>query len=301
LPTRYNKTSGFKTLKRFALILTVCFGSPVICLAQPNVLVGSITVGKNAVFSYKLQFEDSAGKIKGYSVTDLQGPNQTKTAVKGTVNKSKKELVFTETHIISTRTALPPDSFCFVHARLKLAGMQRGKVLKGSFTGYKANGTTVCARGSLVLYSASDVLDKLMNLLPGPDSVVSSLRTRLDSIKRAPARIIELPPGQSFTLEHNTTGALMEVWDDKHIDGDVISVRHNGKTVLNNYTLSGIKKSLTLPLSGTDTITVVALNEGSEPSNTARMNLRVGTDLYPFNAGTTLKEPVYIILRHKDR
>jgi hypothetical protein len=65
--------------------------------------------------------------------------------------------------------------------------------------------------------------------------------------------------------------------------------------------LSGHKKGVTVPLTAADTIAIRAVNEGSEPSNTARINLRVGTDLYPFNAGTTLKEPVYIILRHKDR
>ena len=264
-------------------------------------LVGSIDAGKTARYSYKLQFTDENGSIKGYSLTDIQGPNQTKTAITGTINRSKKELSFRETHIMSTKSASPADSFCFIRAKVKLGGMQKGKVLKGTFTGYKANGTTACAKGTIVLYSASDLLNKLMDIAPGSDTIVQSLRTKLDSIKRAPARIIELPPGQSFTLEHSTTGALLEVWDDKHIDGDIISVSHNGKPVLSNYTLSGIKKSLTLPLSRNDTITVVAITEGSEPSNTARMNLRVGTDLYPFNAGTTLKEPVYIILRHKDK
>lgn len=270
---------------------------------QAYTLVGNLAVNAGQTYSYKLQFTDSGDIIKGYSITDIGGPDQTKSAITGTINTDKKELTFRETNITNTKSAIARDSFCYVHAHLKLAGLKKGKALKGSFTGYRPGGKAQCAKGSITLYSASDILDKLMKLNPSADSLLKPVKEKLTGYDTIPARVIAVTPGNAFNAYYDTPTASMEIWDDQHIDGDIISVKHNGRIILDKYVLTSGHKRIHIKLSGvaTDSIALIAVSEGSEPSNTAMLKLTSGKNVTYLKASSKLNEPVYIILKAKDR
>lgn len=287
---------------RYITLLLCMFYGHLNVLAQEYVLVGSLTVNGAGSYTYKLQFKDSAGVIKGYSITDIGGVNQTKSAITGTINESKKELVFKEVNISNTKSSVARDSFCFVHARLKLAGMKKGKALKGSFTGYRPGGKTQCAKGSIVLYSATDVLDKLMKQNPAADSILKPIKQRLMArdTTHANANVTSINSGSSFETTYTTQTATLELWDDQHIDGDIVSVLHNGQTILAKHSLTAAPKTLNIRLTGqTDTIALVAISEGDEPSNTAMLKLTTGSSIHYLKASSKLNTPTYIILKPK--
>lgn len=69
------------------------------------------------------------------------------------------------------------------------------------------------------------------------------------------------------------------VWDSGAIDGDIISLNVNGQWVLQNYTLTGSKKSISVTLNkaGYSYVALFAHNEGSSPPNTAALSINDGT------------------------
>jgi hypothetical protein len=52
---------------------------------------------------YKVTFTELNGTISGYSITDLGGKYETKTAIKGILNKKNGNISFNETKVISTK------------------------------------------------------------------------------------------------------------------------------------------------------------------------------------------------------
>lgn len=67
----------------------------------------------------------------------------------------------------------------------------------------------------------------------------------------------------------------LRLWDDAEYDGDTVSVLLNDVPVLTAYELPGRKQVLRLDLQpGTNTLLVVAHNEGRVSPNTARCRVR---------------------------
>lgn len=81
------------------------------------------------------------------------------------------------------------------------------------------------------------------------------------------------------TATVNSHIVTFNVWDSGAIDGDIISLNVNGNWVLQQYTLTGTKKpiSVTLNKSGYSYVALFAHNEGSSPPNTAALSLNDGT------------------------
>jgi hypothetical protein len=272
------------------------------------VFLGTAMVNGGSAFGYKLQVTDSLGNLRGYSVTDVMGPNETKTAVRGTVDKKGKHLTFRETRLISTKSAAPTKDFCYIHGRVKLSKLQGMSTLKGSFKGYKEDGKTECGSGQLALVCAQDALDKLLKIA-GDDP----RSNKQDSI--TPATLVtpqanrnyeELPDsevqkieaGTTHTIECGTGSITMEIWDCKNIDGDQMTILQDNMPILNNHTLTRARK--TIPVRQTQQSTVItfrALNEGSEPLNTARVRIVAGENEYYLDATTQLGKDVTLVLK----
>ncbi|MEO8591486.1 MAG: hypothetical protein ABI432_19045 [Flavobacteriales bacterium] len=79
------------------------------------------------------------------------------------------------------------------------------------------------------------------------------------------------------TLPTHRDRITLVFWDNAEYDGDTISVLLNEETVLSHYELTGRKKKLRLDLRrGTNTLLVVAHNEGRVPPNTASCIVHAG-------------------------
>jgi hypothetical protein len=272
--------------------------------------VGSIIASTGDNYSYKLLVSDSNDIIRGYSITDISGPDETKNTVIGKISPSKKQITFHENRIIYTKSTAAPGEFCYLHANLKLVHIAGASSLKGSFKGYKEDGKTECASGKMTLVCAQDVLDKLMKIA-GRDSTV---KRKADSIIRAHKEativyekeipisdILKLSPGKSIDLICPSSSATIELWDSKTIDGDQITLMEDGMPLLENFTLTASHKVVPVQLAGkrATTLRLIALNEGAEPLNTARIRISSGGQEYYIDASTTVDKPIEITLRIK--
>ncbi len=262
------------------------------------VFIGSISIKKGDYhFPYKIQFTDTNGTIKGYSVTDPQGPAETKSGIIGTINKNNKEITFKEISIVNTKSSEPRDSFCFIQAHLRVTTIKGSKALKGHFETYRTDGKTSCGTGNIILFSAADVIDKLMRIA---EKIDTSKQKKIPKPDVKDENVMKVLPGKTTEISCNGSTATISVWDNEKIDGDIVTVKHNDTIILDHYMLLGTLKEMTFGLSSfADTITVIANSEGAEPPNTARMKIVSGTNTYYLDASTTIEQPVNIILKRK--
>jgi len=289
------------------LLLLTFFFHPAFCQTQ-LVFIGTVSVKGADEYTYKLQVTDSAGILKGFSITDIMGPNETKTAITGTLDTSEKEMKYRETKILSTKSNARKSDFCFIHANLKLGEKKGITTLKGHFTGYLEDGKTVCADGRLTLLSAEDVLAKLSEIKSMDSIKAAKNNTQHEAPeyvykeeKEVPeSSIKKVKQGDTITLTCPSPAVTVDVWDAKTIDGDIVTILQDNNAVLENYTLSGIHKQTGIMLANkTSILTLIAVSEGSEPLNTARLKITSGEDSYYIDATTTIGKNVVVILKRK--
>lgn len=292
-------------------IYIILLGCPGILFADNNtyVFLGTIVPDGGVAYSYKLVLDDSDGNLSGYSLTDLLGPNETKTAVVGTVNKLKKQMDFRETHLVYTRAKLQAKDFCFLKCHVKLTN--DGTKLKGSFTAFDNLGKNTCGSGKLHLIAAKVLLEKLMKMV-GADSTtalsIDTLKASNTTVKLDDAdknvtadKVKSVQPGNTTELNCPTGTALIQIWDAKTVDGDKISVYQDGVPLLKEYTITNHPKLLTVKLNDNkkSVLKIVANNEGYELLNTARIKIASGSEVYYIDATTTIGKNVTVILTRK--
>ena len=301
-----------KVLMNLFLILACNFANAQV---TRYLFVGTAQTESGLTLTYKLQVTDSNGRLSGYSLTDVSGPDETKCRVSGTVNYDSKEFNFNETKVIYTKSAsVKADSsyLCSIHARLKIGRKRKTTVLTGSFSAYREGSTTLCDKGKLTLFSAEDILGKMLKNNAKKEPII---RKALDpepvekqenyvyekEVKLPDAKVQKIQPGNSLELSYTNPGIELMIWDAKTIDGDQVSVLFNKQPILTDYTLSATGKSLhfTAGNANADTITINAVSEGSEPMNTARVQITSGSDTWFVDATTTVGKPVLVILKRK--
>lgn len=230
-----------------------------------------------SLISYRISFTENAGKIYGYSITDLSGEYETKNELKGLYNKKTKVLMFKEDAILYTKSELNENVFCFVNFTGKYNLSNLDVKLEGSFKGLFKN-KTKCIDGTLVL-AGSQKIEKKINkfnkkvqsskLFDKETKVKVNETSLLDSLK-----INTLTKDQNLNVFVNSNEILMEIWDSKIEDGDRIDVFFNGKRILDNYTVTNKKKAIILKLNSEKNVfRIEALNEGERKLNTATVQL----------------------------
>jgi len=274
------------------------------CKAQlsNSTFIGSIMLEDKRSYSYKLHFEADSPALVGYTVTDLQGPQETKSRIKGKYNAQKKQITFEEITIIKSKAKIGPDDFCLVHTQLKLGKKLGMPILKGNFTGYKTDGTTICAKGKIALIGEEALQKKLEALAPKDSSIKSMFKESAAEAVAAPTKefvphLRKLSPGSSTDINTDASYATVEIWDSEANDGDIISISCNQELVLNRYSITTTPKVLKIALKeGLNTLTLKAIDEGKEPPNTAKLKITLDKETYSINAATTIAKPVEIVL-----
>ncbi len=264
------------------------------------VFLGSITVSGGKSYPYKLFVNDSDGILTGYSVSDIAGPDETKTLIKGSKNASKKQLIFRETKLVYTKSA---TEMCYLHSTLKAGTMQGAATLKGNFKGYRADGKTECGKGKLMLVCAQDILDKLLEIakedsIPQPTSTHKAVADIAEKLVNE-ADIAKILPGDRKVIVCSSSDVELDIWDAKSNDGDIITLLQDGKTLLEQYKITYRHKVLNvhIPDAGSTQLQLVAINEGTEPLNTARIKITSGGVGQYVDASTTVGKDVIIVLK----
>lgn len=286
--------------RRFAALFFLLFCVlTTVAQVKNYTLKGYMGVQGGESFSYRLEISDSAGNIKGHSLTYLTEGKEVKAWITGTVDRKNKTLSFRETSIVHNNGFESSAILCLVDAFLKYVPASKGYVLEGPITS-KDLSNADCSRGSINFVN-DDVLKELF----GNTTPVAAAPAKQPEVQKAPAKTTpmmvvydtvrrnssvssqrqpdRITANVEKVYEWNTDTVVIDVWDGSNIDGDVLSINYNDKNVLGHYRLKEEKMRLRIPLSGngTDVITITAEEEGNEPPNTASLLLTDGNKSYP--------------------
>ena len=258
---------------------------------------GKIKVSKSLSYKYYLRFTiNIKNQLTGYSLSDPGGLNETKTRITGTYDSLNKIIKFEESNILRSRVDLKKNDLCFVSASLILKNTKLVETLSGKFKGFGADRTTQCANGEIQLINtdrAKAILEKIANKEDNPEVIHSDKNTKNKLIK------IDDEKGKEFEITGNSI--KLTIWDNGQVDGDRISIMLNGKYLLENYSTVAAPKMIETLLSGniSDTIKIIALNEGTLPPNTAAIIIETPFEKYKILTQANTNEVRSIYLRKK--
>lgn len=98
-------------------------------------------------------------------------------------------------------------------------------------------------------------------------------------------------------IESEEGTAQIKVWDNRTVDGDIISIYHNGKLVKEKINLVKEKKEFSITLDrGKNIIVMHAVNLGEIPPNSAAMNVRVGNKEYTMILTSDTKKSESVVI-----
>ena len=254
---------------------------PNVTLSQNNYdFIGVIQLQDKSVISYRIFFTETAGKITGFSVTDLQGNHETKSIINGSINNDTNKLIFEESEIIYTKSEELTSDFCFIHFEGKIKLNNSKALIEGSFEGLYNDGVK-CTDGSIKLVG-EDVLYKKANKLT---KKINKTNRISDSIKSSfsPVKMINdlkmntLKNNNNINVYTSSQNYLIKLWDAGKEDGDKIFIYLNDKILISKYEVIKQVKEIDIKLvKGVNVLKIVAYNNGKIAPNTAKMIITDG-------------------------
>jgi len=239
--------------------------------------IGALMLKNKSLITYRIQFKIENDVLNGFSYTDMQGKNETKSKITGVYNEKKKIISIKESDIIYTKSKELSDIFCFVNIEGKLKLKKNKNTIEGPFTGIYNNKDT-CATGEVVLISLKDAFIKFEKLTNKAGKI-----KKLDSVTKAklnPDKFISkfnpniLKKDEVLSVFWKSNKFIIEIWDNGKEDGDLISLTHNKKTIFRKYEVKKEKRRIELDLiEGENIIEILANNDGKIAPNTAKVIL----------------------------
>ncbi len=290
-------------INRLTLCLLICLAScinPLLAQQYQYVFIGSASfTGSKEVTTYRLEFNDSSGTISGQSVMDILGSNKTTTKVAGKLDFKKGVLQFKETKLINTLSKYGAKDFCYVSATLKMKRKKSVTMFAGKYKGYNADGKTICGTGELTLLAANDLIDKLTRMAEKKNILPDTITKKPTEQVIDTSGSVQLQPGSSMTFICPNPKIYIELWDNGKIDGDIVRLTQDDKVILDQYLLTNnrLLLEIKMPDNKASVLKLQALNEGTDPPNTARMKVTSGNKVYVIDASTEKSTPVEIILK----
>lgn len=229
------------------------------------------------IISYRLEFSITGQKVKGYSITDLDGTHETKSIIEGTYNKKTKELIFNETDILYTKSKFKSNDFCFVNFKGKVSLSNNKSKIDGNFIGMFDN-KQKCIDGSLSLVGSDKLyksMTKIEKKIEKTKRIDQDKKDKINPIKLLDSlKINKITKDEDLIVFTKSTKVTVSFYDDAQEDGDVINILQNNQYVLRNYKITKNKKNITLDLAkGENEFTIEAVNEGSISHCTARIEI----------------------------
>lgn len=269
-------------MKKVYFFLTFFLTSYLSVYSQVNYeFYGALKLNGNdkQMITYKLIFTENQGKINGYTVTDLDGPHETKNSISGFYDKKNKTFSFQEEEILYTKSKFDENSFCFVNFKGKVKLVENTSKLEGDFKGL-FNNKTKCIDGTVALVGSS----RIYNLISRLNKKIQKSKKLDDAAKEKynPYKLIDslkinrLTKNQELTVFWRNSNAKIAIWDNGKEDGDVIDFYHNDKLLLNNFKVTTDKKELDVKLVKKNVFKIVAVNEGQIKTNTVKIELADG-------------------------
>jgi len=244
-------------------------------------LNGYLAVRGGESWHYRLVFTDTNDILKGYSLTYDDENKDTKALIEGRIDRKAKMLSFHETEITYNHGFETKVTICLVDATLKYDGHALGGRLSS-----KDIGNADCGTGSINFINEQELKQLFSELqpvdsTPKPVPVVAAPEKKMtiiyDTVRATrPVAAMQQPDkittGTEKEYKWTSDTLKLEVWDGGKVDGDIISVMVDDKTMLQHYTLTQTKKRIEVALPGhgvSYTVAIIAQNEGNEAPNTA--------------------------------
>jgi hypothetical protein len=259
-------------------------------------LTGVLIIGKSETTSYRISYQISKDNtINGYSVSDVNGVFETKAKITGIYNPKKKTLNFEEKSIISTKSKLSINEFCFLSVKGKFTKKNNKHVFTGNFTSKPVDHEVLCDSGTIYLattkeiYELEEKVSKILDHNSDTESISKIINTQTDTVKTKP--LLPPPPGilskSSETVRMLQAGSTthyallsdtvrLDIFDDQREDGDKITVLKNGSPVLIDILTKNKVQSYTYIVDKNEKeilFTFISTDEGSLPPCTIKVYL----------------------------
>lgn len=296
----------------FAAILITGLSSASFAQKNNYELKGFMGVQGGESFTYKLSLKDSTGNIlSGYAYTYAKEANDVKAYVVAVVDRGNKTLSIREKEIVHNHYFESKATICLVEAVLNYSAAEN--TISGPLITKTSGNGANCSSGGISFTNAAE-LSQLFNPQPQQaEPVIAStpkarpaakakpltnednpfIGNSAQPVKQAPVEVKKtdnITEGKDKTYAWKSDNIVLEIWDGNTVDNDKVNILYNGQEVLSNYTITKEKKKLTFPVGGNELniITVIALNEGNEPPNTANILLTDGDVTYEVVAHNTI-------------
>ncbi len=231
--------------------------------------LGKLILSNNTPISFQLELEEQNGIVNGYSITNINTPDETKSELSGLYFKSDNSFQLQETQILQTSSEAPLNTFCYINMNLAFKGKFGSKRLEGTFIGNFLD-STQCASGKIILMKKSKIENKIKKIKKKVAKKYNKKYAETTLIKR----IEILKDGDDFTINWESNKIKLYIWDANQEDGDKITLKINGDIILDDFETKNNLKKLKYQLEdGENIIEITATNLGTSPPNTSRIEL----------------------------
>jgi hypothetical protein len=255
---------------RYILLITITFSVTYSYSQNTFNYLGTLILSKSSPISFSLKLQEDNGIVNGYSITNINTPDETKSEISGLYFKKDKSFQLQETQILQTKSEAALSTFCYISMNLSFKGKFGTKHLEGTFTGNFLDGIK-CARGKIILMERTKLETKIKKIKNKKHQDTSLVRkTQI------------LKDGDDFTINWEGKKLSLFIWDANMEDGDRIQFTINGNIILNNFETTNKRKQIQYKLlEGENTIEIKATNLGTSPPNTSRIELVDSKIKYP--------------------
>jgi len=239
--------------------------------------LGSLILSNNTSISFSLNLQEQNGIINGYSITNINTPDETKSDISGLYFKKDKSFQLQETQILQTNSEAPLNTFCYINMNLSFKGKFGIKRLEGTFIGNFLD-STQCASGKIILMEEKKLIKKIEKVKKKINKQASKTLADTNQIEQTK----RLKDGDDFTINWESDKIKLFIWDANQEDGDKIQLIINGNIILNDFETKNKRKRIKYRLvDGENTIEIKATNLGTSPPNTSRIELVDSKIKYP--------------------
>jgi hypothetical protein len=262
---------------RYIILLTLLFTNNFTYSQNTFSYLGTLILANNTPISFSLDLQEDNGIVNGYSITNINTPDETKSEISGLYFKKEKSFQLQETQILQTKSEAALNTFCYINMNLSLKGKFGSKRVQGTFTGNFLD-STECASGNIILMEKTKLEKKINKIKKKVEKKYNEKHQDTSLVKTTQI----LKDGDDFTINWQSNKLRLFIWDANMEDGDKITLTINGNIILDDFETTNDRKKIKYKLqNGENIIEIKATNLGTSPPNTSRIELVDSKTKYP--------------------
>ena len=265
-------------MKNYLLIISILYASSVVS-QKTEQYSGIITLENGTPLMFEMEFIQDKGIVNGFSITGKGTPDETKSDISGIFNKNTKTYKLKETQVLSTNSEADLNTFCYINMEITEKGKFSLKRYEGDFTGYFTNGNK-CASGRIILMEKEKLEKKVEKIKKKVEKKIEKKKKKEEKINVMSTKVLK--DGDDMLIKCYSDKITIYIWDANQEDGDKISLVVNDKYLLKDFTTKRKRKKIKYKLKkGENIIEITAVNLGSNPPNTSRIEIVDSKTKYP--------------------